>query len=55
MKTYFYRCPVCGFVYQVPGYWVSYSPEKTTEFPHVSFKTGEACPNTTLILLEEEN
>ena len=41
--TYFYKCPVCGFVYQVPDYWVSYAPEATMEFPHIDFKTGQPC------------
>ena len=39
METYYYKCPICGFVYQVPDYWVNFAPEATTEFPHISFKT----------------
>ena len=45
METYYYVCPVCGFVYQVPDYWVSYSPEETMDFPHINFKTGQPCTN----------
>ena len=48
METYTYRCPVCGFVYFVPSYWMSYSPEETTEFPHQNVETGEDCPNLKL-------
>ena len=54
METYYYKCPVCGFVYQVPDYWVSFSPEKTMEFPHIDFKTGQECSNVVLELVEEE-
>lgn len=48
METYYYVCPECGFVYQVPDYWVSYSPEETMDFPHINFKTGQPCANQTL-------
>ena len=48
METYYYICPVCDFVYQVPDYWVSYSPEETMDFPHINFKTGQPCTNQTL-------
>lgn len=54
METYFYKCPVCGFVYQVPDYWVSYSPEETMAFPHIDLKTGAACPHVELELQREE-
>jgi len=53
METYIYKCPVCGFAHQVPAYWVSFSPEPTFEFEHMSFKTGEMCENTVLNLKEE--
>ena len=48
METYYYKCPICGFVYQVPDYWVDFAPEATTEFPHISFKTGAPCENAVL-------
>ena len=54
METYLYRCPVCGFVYQVPDYWVSFSSGKTCEFPHIDFSRGETCPNTALEWIEPE-
>jgi hypothetical protein len=53
METYIYKCPVCGFAHQVPAYWVSFSPEPTFEFEHMSFKTGEMCENAVLNLKEE--
>lgn len=54
METYYYKCPICGFVYQVPDYWVNFAPEATTEFPHISFKTGASCENAVLNLQETE-
>lgn len=54
MEVYYYRCPVCGFIYQVPAYWVSYSPEAETEFPHPSLIDGKLCANVTLQLMEEQ-
>ncbi|MFA9375522.1 MAG: hypothetical protein ACERKZ_02095 [Lachnotalea sp.] len=53
METYIYKCPVCGFVHQVPAYWVSFSPEPTLEFEHINFKSGEMCENIALNLQEE--
>ncbi len=53
METYYYVCPVCGFVYQVPDYWVSYSPEPTMEFPHIDLKSGQPCPNASLVYQEQ--
>lgn len=54
MEVYYYRCPVCGFIYQVPAYWVSYSPEPETEFPHLSMIDGKLCANARLELQEEQ-
>ena len=34
MDQYFYKCPVCGYVHIVPGYWVSYDPPEEMEQPH---------------------
>ena len=53
METYTYRCPVCGFIYFVPSYWMSYSPEAETEFPHQNVDTGEDCPNLKLEYMGE--
>jgi len=55
METYFYKCPKCGFVYQVPDYWVSYSPEEAMEFPHIDFKSGAPCDNAVLTLSPAES
>ena len=54
MEVYYYKCPICGFVYQVPAYWVSYSPEQMTEFPHLSLLDGKLCSNVQLELQPEE-
>ena len=54
MEVYYYKCPVCGFIYQVPAYWVSYSPEQMTEFPHLSMLDGKLCANVQLELQPEE-
>lgn len=53
METYFYKCPVCGFVYQVPAYWVSYDPQPEMEFPHLDLRSDTACECTVLRLTEE--
>lgn len=54
MEVYYYKCPVCGFIYQVPAYWVSYSPEDTTDFAHLSLINGQMCENITLELQPEQ-
>ena len=54
METFSYKCPVCGFVYAVPAYWMSYSPEATTMFPHLDPSTDALCENATLELMEEQ-
>lgn len=52
METYFYECPACGFVYSVPAYWMSFSPDETTEFPHMDARNNDLCANMTLELDE---
>ena len=54
MEVYYYKCPVCGFIYQVPAYWVSYSPEDTTDFAHLSLINGQMCENITLELQPDQ-
>lgn len=54
VDNYLYRCPVCGFVYQVPEYWASYSPDEEMEFAHIRFDNGEACVCEKLVLVKEE-
>jgi hypothetical protein len=53
-ETYFYRCPVCGFVYQVPDYWVGFAPDDEMEFPHIDLNTGSDCPNVKLVLQKDD-
>lgn len=53
METYFYVCPVCGFVYQIPSYWANHSPDASTEFEHLDLRTKDLCPEKVLVLLEE--
>lgn len=48
MEVYYYRCPRCGFVHQVPAYWMSYAPEEEHEQMHFSPDSGDICPNSTL-------
>ena len=55
MDTFSYKCPLCGFVYSVPAYWMDYSPEPTTEFPHMKPGSNEACSNLVLKLDESTN
>lgn len=53
METYFYVCPRCGFVYQVPSYWTNHSPEETVEFEHLDLKTKELCSIMNLVLMDD--
>ena len=55
METFVYKCPVCGFLYSVPAYWMSYAAEPTTEFPHTKPGTDVICDNLTLELDETQN
>lgn len=48
MEVYYYRCPVCGYVHQVPSYWMSYEPEDTHEQMHFAPGTGAVCENQEL-------
>lgn len=55
MEVFYYRCPLCGYVHQVPGYWMSYSPEDTHEQMHFSPETRALCENQTLAYQGEGN
>lgn len=55
METFVYRCPVCGLIYQVPAYWMSYSAEPTTDFPHMKPNSDAICENTTLEYVETQD
>lgn len=48
MEVFYYRCSVCGYVHQVPSYWMSYDAEETHEQMHLNLATREACPNLSL-------
>lgn len=48
MEVFYYRCGVCGYVHQVPGYWMGYEPEPVCEQMHLSPDTREVCENQTL-------
>ncbi len=55
MEVYYYRCKVCGYVHQVPGYWMSYAPEDTHEQIHFSPQDRQVCANQTLEYAGEGN
>lgn len=53
MEVYYYVCKKCGYVHQVPAYWMGYAPEDETETPHFDPKTGAMCESTVLVYKEE--
>lgn len=53
MDTYFYICPRCGFVYQIPSYWTNHAPDETFEFEHIDLTTKELCSINQLELIKE--
>ena len=53
MEVYYYICKKCGYVHQVPAYWMGYAPEDETEMPHFDPKTGAMCENVTLTYKED--
>ncbi|NDL68704.1 hypothetical protein [Anaerotalea alkaliphila] len=54
MDLYYYVCPVCGFVHQVPAYWCDFSPEDTMEMEHLNLQTMDICGETSLMLKEDQ-
>lgn len=48
MEVYYYKCAVCGYVHQVPSYWMGYSPEDSHEQIHFSPADQTVCPNQKL-------
>ena len=54
MESYWYKCPVCGMTHQVPAYWMSFSPEKTYEFPHMNPETKQFCECVEMELQAEQ-
>lgn len=53
MEMIFYKCPTCGFPYQVPAYWSEFSPEEELEMQHVNLETKEMCSELMLKLVKE--
>ena len=53
METFVYQCPICGFKYFIPSYWMSYSAEPTASFPHMEMNGDKPCENETLNFVEE--
>lgn len=54
MDVYLYRCGVCGYVHQIPSYWMGYAPEDTHEQMHLSPSSREVCENLVLAYAGEE-
>jgi rubredoxin len=54
MEMSYYKCPVCGFIYQVPEYWSGFSPEEKMELQHYNLETKEMCRELMLELVKIE-
>jgi hypothetical protein len=52
MEIVYYKCPKCGFTYQVPEYWSDFSPEETMELEHFNLETKEMCNESMLIMFK---
>ncbi|MBM7613753.1 hypothetical protein [Alkaliphilus hydrothermalis] len=48
-----YKCPLCGFTYQVPAYWSEFSPEEELEMEHFDLEAKEMCSELKLKLVKE--
>lgn len=55
MELTYYKCPECGFMHQIPGYWSSFSPEDVVELQHVNLATQETCKEHKLELVEDHD
>lgn len=53
MENTYYKCPKCGFVYQVPSYWSGFAPEDKIEMFHMNLETKEMCDENTLDLIKD--
>ncbi|MFZ5967323.1 MAG: hypothetical protein ACOYVK_09135 [Bacillota bacterium] len=53
MEMIFYKCPICGFAYQVPAYWSGFSPGEEIEMEHVNLATKEQCSELMLKLVKK--
>lgn len=54
MEMLYYKCPICGFVYQVPAYWSDYSAEEKMELEHYNLQTKEKCSELMLTLIKPD-
>lgn len=52
MEMVLYKCPLCGFVHQVPAYWSSFSPDEEIEMEHFNLETKEMCSGLILKLIK---
>ncbi len=52
MEMVFYKCEVCGFTYQVPEYWSSFSPDEEIEMQHFNLETKEPCSELILKIIK---
>ena len=55
MEVFYYRCKECGYVHQVPSYWMSYATEDTHEQMHFDPRTQSVCMNQELDYAGEGN
>ena len=55
MELTYYKCPKCGFMHQVPGYWSGFSPEEVLEMQHVNLATNEICKEYKMELVEDHD
>jgi hypothetical protein len=53
MELVYYKCPDCGFVYQVPEYWMDFAPEEILDMPHIHLQTKLMCNETRLERVKE--
>jgi hypothetical protein len=52
MELHYYKCPQCGFRYQVPAYWSEFSPDEELEMEHLDLQTKEMCSVQVLELVK---
>lgn len=43
MEVYYYRCPLCKAIVQVPSYWMGYAHEDTVQQMHFDPETKQPC------------
>ena len=55
MEVFYYKCRLCGYVHQIPSYWMSYAAEDTHEQMHFNPADNTICPNQTLDYSGEGN